>query len=134
MVVKYLLYALFLIIGLGAGTLLTVIAIAETTPEPSQCVNETITKEIIKEVPIIKEVEVFKDCPKCEVCEDPIEISGAAGKLTLCNIRYDELNELYFKCLNENNTAYVENLTDYYNDCIDDLELCEEDLDNPDWC
>ena len=105
---KYKLLSYLLIIGIvivGCG-------------EPvSTCQNITITKEVIKEV--VKEVEVVRPC-NCPECVEQ-EITDASQKLIFCNIRYDDLNDLYFQCLQGNNSQYMENLQKELDDCKEDV-------------
>lgn len=102
------------------------------------CKGETITctnTTIIKEVAVIKEVKipcVCADCPELpeeKVCPR-LDEATVSRKLNLCNIRYDELNKEMFKCLLQNNTAFMENLTMEYNNCVRDRDNCEDIISN----
>jgi len=89
----------------------------------SPCKNETI----VVNNTIIKEVEVVRPCI-CD-CNDTItecetqEISDASRKLIACNVKYDDLNDMYYDCLMGNNSQYMEDLKSNYTDCLLDLAV-----------
>ena len=104
------------------------ISIAGFLFTPNECKNETIIQEKV----VLREIE--KDCPKnnCPKCPEAKECveTDAQKKLTMCNIRLDVINDEYFKCLQHNDTDYLEDLRYNFTECKEDLLRCNHRINN----
>lgn len=91
------------------------------------CTNSTTIREVVQ----VKEIEIpchCSECPKCDICYNVTDVGNR--KLEMCNMVLDNTNDELFKCLQQNNTFYLENLTDSYNDCIEERDECKDILHN----
>ena len=96
--------------------------------EPIVCQNETI----IREVAVLKEVKLPCNCPECPELEECPKLNDSATKkkLTFCNIQLDQQNKELFKCLQQNNTQYLEDLEFNLTRCEKERNNCQDVINN----